>query len=112
MIINALKVIQIFCELDDFTNAVEKFLGYKLLGSANPQSVHKPDISWSEMMCIEMLYHLSGDKCFPYYYQQMAEQGALKSYFLAAPSYSRFVQLKPRMLPLLIMYLQPTNGLL
>jgi Transposase DDE domain len=105
MITNPLKVIQIFCELDDFTNAVEKFLDHKLLGSANPQSVHKPDISLSEMMCIEILYHLSGYKCFQYYYQQLVEQGALKSYFPAAPSYSRFVQLKPRMLPLLIMYL-------
>ncbi len=105
MIINPLKVIQIFCELDDFINAVEKFMGHKLIGSSSPQSVHRPDISLSEMMCIEILYHLSGYKCFQYYYEQMVEQGALKSYFPSAPSYSRFVQLKPRMLPLIVMYL-------
>jgi hypothetical protein len=105
MIINPLKVIQIFCELDDFVNAVENFVGHKQIGSSSPQSVHRPAISLSEMMCIEVMYHLSGYKCFQYYYQQQVEQGALKSYFPAAPGYNRFVQLKPRMLPVLIMYL-------
>lgn len=105
MIQNPLKVIQIFCELDDFINAVEKFLNHKLIGSSNPQSVHKPEISLSEMMCIELLYHLSGYKCFQYYYEQLVRQGALRSYFPSAPSYSRFVQLKPRVLPLMILYL-------
>jgi hypothetical protein len=105
MIINTLKVIQIFCELDDFINAVEKFVDRKLIGSSSPQSVHQPGISLSEMMCIELLYHLSGYKCFQYYYQQQVEHGDLKSYFPAAPSYNRFVQLKPRMLPVMIMYL-------
>jgi hypothetical protein len=105
MIINPMKVIQIFCELDDFINAVEKFLDGKLLGTSNPRSVHRPAISLSEMMCIELLYHLSGYKCFQYYYEQLVEQGALKSYFPDAPSYNRFVQLKPRMLPLMVLYL-------
>ena len=81
MIINPLKIIQIFCEPDDFTNAVEKFPGHKLARLANPQSAHRSDIGLSEMMCIEILYHFSGYKCFQYYYQQMIEQGELKSYF-------------------------------
>ena len=105
MIINPLKVIQIFCELDDFINAVEKFVDHKLIGSSSPQSVHQPAISLSEMMCIELMYHLSGYKCFQYYYQELVERGALKSYFPNAPCYNRFVQLKPRMLPVMIMYL-------
>ena len=56
-------------------------------------------------MCIEVLYHLSGYKCFQYYYEQEVEQGALKTYFPQAPSYNRFVQLKPRMLTLMVLYL-------
>jgi hypothetical protein len=105
MIINEFKVIQIFCELDDFVNACEKLVGSKLIGSTSPQSVNEPGIALSEMMCIEVLYHLSGYKCFQYYYQQAVAQGPLRSYFPGAPSYSRFVQLKPRLLALIICYL-------
>src|SRR5215210_5196753 len=104
MLINPLKVIEMFCEMDDFVKSVEKFLEGKLLGSHSPHAVNEPDISLSEMMCIEALYHLSGYKCFQYYYQQAVEQGPLRSYFPSAPSYNRFVQLKPRILPLMILF--------
>ena len=65
-----------------------------MLGQKNPRSVHKPEIDLSEMMCIEILYHHSGYKCFQYYYEQEVEKGYLKSYFPDAPSYNRFVSIK------------------
>jgi len=104
MLINPLKVIEMFCEMDDFVKSVEKFLEGKILGSSSPHAVNEPDISLSEMMCIEALYHLSGYKCFQYYYHHAVEQGPLRSYFPSAPSYRRFVQLKPRILPLMILF--------
>lgn len=52
----------------------------------------------SEMMCIEILYHHSGYKCFRYYYRHETEKGYLNSYFPAAPSYNTSVHRKPRML--------------
>lgn len=55
-------------------------------------------------MCIKVLYHLSGYKCFQYYFQQAVEQGALQRYFPSAPSYRRFIQLKPGILPLVILF--------
>lgn len=105
MIINEIKIIKLFCELDDFTREFDKKLSEHSLESGNPKSVNKPEITMSEMMCIEILYHHSGYKCFQYYYEQEVERGYLKSYFPRAPSYSRFVQLKPRMLLYLIFYL-------
>src|SRR4028118_1171431 len=105
MLINPLKIIQLFCEMDDFVKSVEKFLEGKILGSHSDHAVNEPGISLSEMMCIEVLYHLSGYKCFQYYYQQAVEQGALRSYFPSAASYNRFVQLKPRILPLVILFI-------
>jgi len=42
MIINELKVIQIFCELDDFVKACEQFVGNKLIGNTSPRSVNRP----------------------------------------------------------------------
>jgi len=105
MLINPLKIIQIFSAMDDFIKSVEKFLNGKALGSYSPHAVNEPGITLSEMMCIEVLYHLSGYKCFQYYYQQAVEQGALRSYFPSTPSYNRFVQLKLRILPLVILFL-------
>ena len=106
MIINELKVIHIFIEMDDFVSTCEKFVGCKLIGSPSPHAVNEPGITVSEMMCIELMYHLSGYKCFQYYYQQVVEKGSLRSYFPKAPCYNRFVQLKSRILPLMIFYLQ------
>jgi hypothetical protein len=105
MIINEYKVIKLFCELDDFAQAFDKKMAEYLIDKANPQSVHVPQLTVSEMMCIEILYHHSGYKCFQYYYEQEVEKGYLKAYFPQAPSYNRFVQLKPRMLLHLIFYL-------
>jgi len=81
MIINELKVIKLFCELDDFTQQFNKKFYTHLLGQKSPQSFHKPEIDISEMMCIEILYHHSGYKCFQYYYQQEVEKGYLKILF-------------------------------
>lgn len=51
-------------------------------------------------MTIVIFYHLSGYKCFKYYYKQCV-LGELKSYFPGAVSYSRFIYLKKRVsLPL------------
>lgn len=105
MIINELKVIKFFCELDDFTQAFDQKMAEHLIGKCSPQSVNKPEINVSEMMCIEILYHHSGYKCFQYYYEQEVEKGYLKSYFPKAPGYNGFVQLKPRILIYLIFYL-------
>ena len=105
MIINELKVIKLFCELDDFVGEFDKKLCGHSLGSDHPKSFHKPQLTIAEMMSIEILYHHSGYKCFQYYYEQEIEKGYLKSYFPGAPCYNRFVQLKPRMLLYLIFYL-------
>jgi hypothetical protein len=107
MLINEVKLIQLFCEIDDFTYVYEqKLAGHLLPVTPNSKySTNKPCISLSEMMTLEILYHLSGYKCFEYFYCQEVLQGSLKSYFPHAPSYNRFVELKPRMLVPLICYL-------
>jgi hypothetical protein len=107
MLINELKLIQLFCEIDDFTRIYEQKLAPYLLPASHNHKYgfNKPAISLSEMMTIEITYHLSGQKCFEYFYVHAVLNGSLKSYFPAAPSYNRFVELKPRMLIALICYL-------
>lgn len=92
--------------MDDFCIAFQKTLQPHLLpGPASAHASNKPGLATSEMMCIEVLYHLSGHKCFEYFYQDEVFKGALRSYFPKAPSYNRFVELKPRMLTTLVCYL-------
>ena len=107
MLINELKLVQLFCEIDDFTHVYEQKLAPHLLPATkgNKHGSNKPAISLSEMMTIEITYHLSGCKCFEYFYVQEVLHGNLHPYFPAAPSYNRFVELKPRMLVALICYL-------
>ena len=106
MLLNPLKLIEIFCQVDDFVSSLEKLSSKSLIGSGSPHAVNKPSLSHSEMMTIEILYHLSGYKCFEYYYKDLVENGCMREYFPKAPSYTRFVQLKPRLLPLMVLYLQ------
>ena len=107
MLISTLKLVELFCQLDDFCIAFEKNIAPHLLpGPGSAHSANRPAISVSEMMCIEIVYHLSGHKCFEYYYRSEVLEGNLRSYFPKAPSYNRFVELKPRMLTALVCYLQ------
>lgn len=107
MLISSVKLVEMFCQIHDFCLAFEKTIARHML--PYPGCVHTtrtPTISISEMMCLEVLYHRSGYKCFQYFYEQEVLGGALRTYFPGAPSYNRFVELKPRMLSYLICYLQ------
>jgi hypothetical protein len=106
MLINELKLIELFCELDDFCLLYEpKMAAHSLLPTTGRHLTRKPVITLSEMMTLEITYHLSGYKCFEYYYHNEVENGPLHACFPHAPSYNRFVELKPRMLTALFCYL-------
>lgn len=95
-ILNEDKLIQIFCMVDDFCNEYSKSIQQRGLGvKGKNRKVPEPQLCISEIMTIEILYHLSGHKCFKYYYLQMVEPG-FKEYFPGLVSYNRFVELKPR----------------
>ena len=108
MLISAVKLVQIFCQIDDCCTLFEQKFQALLLAADHAKSVHstnKPALALSEIMCIEVRYHLSGYKCFEYFYRDQVAQGSLRTYFPKAPSYNRFVELKPSMLVALICYL-------
>lgn len=107
MLINELKLIELFCELDDFCLLYEqKAATHQLCATTLTRCpTRKPAISLSEMMTIEITYHQSGYKCFEYFYRHAVQNGALHSCFPHAPSYNRFIELKPRMLTALFCYL-------
>ena len=98
MFINETKLIKIFCDCDDFIKAIPLVTNLSCagqIGNGKREPTRVPSISISEIMCILILYHHSGMKCFQYYYKEMVLKQML-SYFPDAPSYSRFVELIPR----------------
>ena len=95
-IFNEDKLIQIFCTIDDFCTEYSKSIQqHSLSREAKGKKVPEPSLSVSEIMTIEILYHLSGHKCFKYYYQNLV-LSSLISYFPKLVSYNRFVELKSR----------------
>lgn len=85
MLINSIKLVEIFCEIDDFCKVPEKLAAHVLPCSGSKHSVNIPSLSLSELMTIELLYHRSSHRCFQYYYEQEVLQGDLHSYFPCAP---------------------------
>ena len=94
MLLNEYKLIEIFCSVDDFCKLYEeKLLPHLLPSTSTKKPVNKPSISLSEMMVIELLYHLSRHKCFQYYYEMEVLKRSLRRYFPKAPSYNRLLNL-------------------
>ena len=94
------KLIQIFCDCDDFYKKYEQFIADKPIGIKKSNAHRKPSLAVSEVMTILIVYHLTGMKCFQYYYTELVRKH-FQSYFPGIVSYTRFIELIPRcMLPL------------
>lgn len=97
-IINETKLIEIFCKVDDYYQNFEAWQAHlqtQTLQLGKPRRGPQSALNPSEMMSILIFYHLSGFKCFKYYYLRLV-LGPLLTYFPSAPSYNRFVELIPR----------------
>lgn len=101
---NETKLVEIFVDCDDFCKEFEQIYQQMTLPFRHPHATRTPGIHSSEIMSIAIYYHLSGMKCFQYYYEQCVLK-SLKSYFPKAPSYSRFIELMPRCFFLLFAFL-------
>jgi hypothetical protein len=94
-VIDTKKVVEVFCFIDDFCQQVNQYLA----GSSAPLGLlpraaagRKPSLSESEVLTIQVLYHLAGFKCFMYFYERLV-LGELRSYFPQACSYPQFLAL-------------------
>lgn len=91
------KLIALFIDVDDLYKSWQIYQADKQLGNS-PTRV--PELSESEVCTIIAAYHLSGYKCFEYYYRQLIKE-KYRSYFPQAPSYERFLNLISRSYPLM-----------
>ena len=102
MIINKNILVATFCYVDDFSKIYERYIKNRLINDGRVR-IRETKISMGEMLTILIMFHLSGIKCFKYYYEYVVLQ-KFSSYFPNAISYKRFNQLMPRaILPLSIL---------
>jgi len=94
-IIDTCKVVEVFCFIDDFCKEVKDYFTHHPL----PQGLlekhpagRRSSFSESEVLTILVLYHLSGFKCFEYYYERLV-LGEMRSFFPGVVSYPQFLSL-------------------
>jgi len=97
------SITRIYCDVDDFCKALEGYCRSRLLpGGKAPKWFPASCLSLSEVMTITVLFHLSGYRCFKWYYQCYVCVH-MRDFFPAPVSYNRFVELMGyALLPLLI----------
>lgn len=92
--INYAKITDIFCLVDEFCQQFDTTTKPFLLGKP---SKRPPCMSKSEVICICLLFHLSGFRCFKHFYKYYVQRH-MQSEFPQTVSYNRFVELSQRVL--------------
>jgi len=87
LILDTTKLTEVFIACDDFIKESTPYFQSKLLGAEKECG----SLSKSEIMTICIYYHMSGFRCFKWYYQHVILD-ILNSYFPNAYSYNRFIQ--------------------
>lgn len=83
--------------IDEFCKIYEEWERSRLISSPSKKRHRDCKLSLSELLTIMICYHLSGYKCFKYFYLYDI-CGKHKDKFPHLLSYNRFVQLMPRLL--------------
>lgn len=104
-ILDSTKLIEIFVACDDFSKELEIYLVSRAIGNPTSKAGPDPVMSDSEIMTILIFFHLSGMRCFKWYYQHIIKV-SLRSYFPNTVDYSRFVTLMERQNGALALFLQ------
>jgi hypothetical protein len=100
------SITRIYCDVDDFCKAFEGYCKTHLLpGGKTPKWFPASSLSLSEVMAIILMFHLSGYRCFKWYYQKHICI-YMRDYFPALVSYSRFVELTSLTVIPMLLYTQ------
>ena len=103
------QLVAIFCDLDDFCKVFEPLYEQRLLAKAATHRRRQRALSLSEIMTLVIDFHRRHYRDFKAYYL-LHVWGHLRPYFPKLVSYHRFVELMPRALVALSVYLQTRLG--
>jgi hypothetical protein len=99
-----MSLLELFCRVDDFCQQVEPEWKMQRLSDGTAHRERAGRLSTSEIMTILIHFHQSHYRNFKAYYTQHVEKH-LRREFPKLVCYARFVQLMPRVFPLLCAYL-------
>lgn len=103
-----MSLLELFCDVDDFCQAVQHETR-KHLPATRGQRRRQPRLSESEIMTLVIHFHQAGYRHFKDYYIEHVQK-YLTAEFPHLVSYSRFIQLMPRVTRLLWLYAQARRG--
>lgn len=103
------SLLELFCDIDDFCQEYEPFMQQMLLESGLVKRQRIGQMSLSEMMTLVVHFHQKQIRNFKTYYMDYVAT-SLSDEFPSLVSYSRFIQLMPRILVALCAYLQSCYG--
>ena len=104
-----MSLLELYCAVDDFCQAIEKEQLGRLLGNSSPRRERAGQLSDSEALTIMIYFHQSQYRIFKAYYQEHIAVH-LRAEFPHLTSYGRFVQRMPRLLGWLCLYLVSRFG--
>ena len=104
-----MSLLELFCHVDDFCQAFEPSWQRALLQQGGGRRRRSPRLSTSEIMTIVIHFHQSHYRDFKAYYLEQV-LSHLRGEFPRAVSYTRFVELMPRVLFPLLAYIQSCSG--
>ncbi len=99
---------RLFCEVDDFVQQHLKELEQNLIGDATLKRKRRTEMTVSEIMTIIIAFHQEGFRTFKSFY--LAINQLYPRCFPRLVSYNRFIELMPRVMPLLLVYLVSLKG--
>lgn len=102
--ISSFKITQIFCSIDDFCQEFVPFWQKSLLANGKKR-IRSSKMSLSEVMTIQVLFHLSGYRTFKDFYIGYVREH-LRGDFPDLVSYNRMVELKGQSFMPLAIYLK------
>lgn len=106
--VSSMRLLQLFCDVDDFCKLFTRWSQSQLLGQAN-KTGPKPKMAASEIMTIIIYFHMMRYRDFKTYYIEYVSKH-LRAEFPNLVSYNRFVELMPMTLLPLCFYLQTRQG--
>lgn len=98
------NITELFCFVDDYCKIIDENFANRLLSNGK-KPTRVPEITYSEIITIILLYQQSRYENFKSFYQYYLKL-LHKSDFPTLPSYDRFIALKPRVLWYLAILLQ------
>lgn len=103
------QIVRVYCEVDDFVQGMQKWLNPRMLGEHGRQRIRETELSESERMTLVILFQQSGYRTFKHFYCNHACR-FWRHLFPGMFSYNRFINLLPRIVMPLCVFLQTRFG--